>query len=322
MNILTIVMTITISLSYIWHISCMDERQQILSAHTNECQQIIAYNREKLEYYKNNATQQDHNKTVLFVKNKFGKYATDLLHARQNTLNAIKQKYTIEPDAWNSCMKLINDIIKFNTDNQHIPLPNIFHDPAIPTDILTLITDTLTDYSINPLRINIVSKRTSEPNYYILNIPMPVIDKGYLEIQFPLQYNPGHIIINLTKFLLLSRESQAALCVSMVEEIAQNAQLIPTIIAMKQTELTNSNEFITESDAFKSLYSICYYQLPLFILSMRNLDIADCLLELKTHNLLTHNGIPIYSEQEYKRLCRINRYWRILEWINQQSTEL
>jgi len=312
MNILIIAITTALSFLYVSHVSCMDDQQLI--EHVTFCRKTFKYNQKKLENYKKHTIQYDHQQTIIFIKNKFEKYAANLFKEQQDILNIIKQEYTIEPDAWDSCMKLVKDIIQFNKNNHYISLPNIYHDPAIPADILELITETLRCYKINPLRINIIGEHTNKDDFYTLKAPTPIIDQVFLEIKSPPQSKAGLIIIHLKSFLQLSITSQTALCILMAEEMTQNSQLIPIILAMKKNELTNEG-YITESLEFKKLRSLCYNQLPSILLSLRSLETSDCIVHLATYNRLA----GMHDKYFYQQLCRIHRYWQTLEWINEQQ---
>lgn len=318
MNILIIAIITAISFLYVSPVSCMNRGEIELIKHVNCCHKIFEYNQQKLKDYKNNSTQHDHQQSIIFIKDKFEKYAKNLFAEQEKILCLIQQKYTIEPGAWDSCMKLIKEITKFNKNNHYISLPNIYHDPAIPADILELITETLRCYKINPLTINIVSEHTNKNDFYTLKIPTPIIDKAFLEIKSPPQGKPGRIIIHLRSFLQLSTTSQTALCMLMAEEIVQNAQLIPIVLAMKQEELINQGDLIEsliENLEFKKLCSLCYDQLPFILLSIRSLETASYIVHLETYNRLT----GIHDQYFYRKLCKIYSYWQTLEWINEQQ---
>lgn len=329
MNRKVIIISIAIALCIPSYIICMDLPKTPQEQYQAKCLEIRAQQKSKLEAYTAPAINKDFVQEKTVFEQKLGRYWIYLNAKKQILLSRIQRKFNINEEIWQSCMKTMCEVEQFNRANQHLPLPNIVHDTAIPEDLLFPITGCLKKMNINPQRINICGK-TNKSYMYSFKVPMPHLyklatpyaKKGKNIAPAPFiisseNIRPGKIVINLDIFEKMDSFNQAALCIRMADNIAQNSSLMSEVIATFEPLLITKPGTITNSKQFKELNIFNIKHLPILLPCITDSITTMCMLQLQSDCF-----DPDFTSQDYKLLAKIDRYWKSLEWIDQQQKNM
>lgn len=287
-----------------------------------DCKQILKKHNEKLTTYKLKPFSENLEQETTTILKKLISYKNNLVAQKEEAFNAIKQHHQIDDTSWESCIETIKDIEEFYKDSKHLPLSNVQHDSTIPKDQLLLITEKLTSYNVNPLRVNIKATKNNQENLLYKSepiIPSNIVkaypgcsnDKNSYAYKLLLEnVIPGKITINLNLLSSLDMYSQGALCIRMVEDIVNYNSLYSVVFSCV---LEDKSHAIINSLQFKIFENICQ-KLSIFLPSLGNPSIATCMLQLNV-NCYTSE----FTAYDYNLLSKIESNWRMLLWLKQKQ---
>jgi hypothetical protein len=286
----------------------MNEKQE---TYKNRCLEICQQNEQKLRQYKNETitkSSQHLEQEETNIQEKLQSCSNNLLIQSQNLLNKIQTHYKIDSLLWNIYTEITKEILAQNKMIQHLPLPDIHHDPTLQKNILECITKELQKKGVNPYRVTIRKKeeKKDNPPLYQVKNPIPCI------YGVPSLTRRKHIkiIINENNFLKLPQSHQIAICACIATEVSQEFSFIPGIIAGLEP-LIQTNSFL-HSPQFMALQNMYAKKLPIFTTCLNDPYNVSSLLQLIPEYY--YNDFTI---EDYKLIDDITLYWNMLKWITQ-----
>ncbi len=292
-----------LSVTFVNHTLCPSDRVWYLSAiektpfsYKNKCRLIdVAQTAKKAAFFMNGVispeaiTQKRLHITQYYLEKEI-QIITELAHT-----------IGLSDAEWQQCLNTIQTVKQLSPSTN-----NVFHDPALLTEHLVLLTTILNYNGIDPNTINIVVKKSQEEQTYAC--ASIALSYTYSPSDFHFIQNP-RITQTLTIFensLTVSASDLLAIFAHEVEHLYRKDALTSSIIEQYlQHYHQKGRDYLKTNAAFQKL-TILYEAYAEIFAALKNADAAQALVDMRAQKYYPNH---LY-EAHYHDLVEINNLWK------------
>jgi len=266
-----------------------------------------------LIFYRATHKKKNLDQPITLIHNQLKEFETWLLREEHNAMIAIKNKFNLNNELWNSCLSDIDELKNIYRTATQQAYPEVKHDDSVPIDITNTFKTLLTDNAINPqsISIKIVDTLDKKTQMQIKTITESMIDPRDNRLIISKGYIPITIEIFPAMLNQTNQHTILALCAHEVEHILQHHGLTDYVLKKYIKHYCSiDDETITSCPEFQKFCQIQEAQAEL-LSAIKNAEIAYCL-----NNYRKQKYYPNYLyEEHYYNTSTINMLWKLDSWL-------
>lgn len=268
-----------------------------------------------LTYYRLTHKKINLNKAISLIKNKLTEFETWLLTLEQDTLIAIKEKYHMSDDIWQKCVTDTQNIKNHYKNEMQHKHPNITHDPAVPADIVEMLTMFLQHSNINPHSLHI--KMVLDPTMINENPDTMVQVQSFINTTVAsekLVIMPSYVPATIDVFPVLINHSlseKMSFCAHEIQHLIQQHSLTDLVLREYLEHYYGINsEILEQSEEYHILCQIHEAQAEI-LSAIKSAQTADCHTMMRKKYLYPDH---LY-EEHFIHLSTIDMLWKVNAWL-------
>lgn len=267
-----------------------------------------------LAYYRLTHKKINLDKAISAIQGKLKEFEPWLITLEQKALTAIKEKHGMSDNIWQKYLTNLQDIKDNFKQGLRSIHPDAIHDPAVPADILNILTTLLEQNNINPASISIkmitdLEEIAANPNA-LMQVQLfiwPIPTHGST---VPTDYIPACIEIfpNLKN---QSLNEKISFCAHEIEHLIQQHSITDIVLTEYLTHYYSIDEAtVKQTQEYHTLCQIHEAQAEI-LSAIKNPKIADCHTMMRKKYFYPNH---LYQEHFY-HLSTIDMLWKINAWL-------
>ncbi len=267
------------------------------------CAALYTYHRVKQH------NQTDSDAALAPIAQKLTEFKDWMISLENETLQLIKQKYAVSDEIWQKCLADIAEVKKNAALGMQNAYSTVSHDPAIPADVLEIMTMLLKQNNINPHSISLVMADQATIDASPGTIARTILVTESVqkpELKIYTHYIPAKIII-FPRISDASKTEKIANCAHEIQHLICQHAIIEMVLIDYLTHYygVDKAEF-EQSKEYRDLCKIQEAQAEI-LAAIKHPDIAR---HLKTLRAAHYYPDHLYEEHFYS-LSTIDMLWRI-----------